>query len=212
MQKKHYILMADIVESSRMEGAKLMKKFKMLIAKVNHQQSCYFLSPATITLGDEFQAIMRDFASGLQTIIYLEEEAIRQEIDFQLRYVLYYGSIDTEINAEIAYEMLGEGLTDARKALNSLKDKPSRFLIQGVQDQLLTAVNQAFVVYNHLIGRWKPEDYSLVDAFWVHHDYKEVAEVLGKDVSLMWRREKSLNLREYDAIKSIISYLGTQSK
>ena len=203
--------MTDIIGSSQQKGAKLMKKFKTLVESVNSQQSSSFLSPATITLGDEFQAIMRNLISGLQTIIYLEEEIIRQKADFQLRYVLYYGSIDTEINPNIAYKMLGEGLTNARKVLNSLKDESYRFSIQGIQNPLSVALNEAFIVYDHLLSRWKPDDYPLVSAFWMHQDYKKVAEVLNKDVSLMWRRERSLNLREYKAIKSVIGYLGTQS-
>ncbi|MEM6842065.1 MAG: SatD family protein [Bacteroidota bacterium] len=203
--------MADVIGSSQKRGDALMNKFKALVVSANRQQCSNFLSPATITLGDEFQAIMQDLVAGLQTIIYLEEEIIRQQANFQLRYVLYYGSIDTEINPDIAYEMLGEGLTNARKALNSLKDESNRFSIQGIQDSLSVALNEAFIVYDHLMNRWKPDDYSLVTAFWKHQDYKKVAEVLNKDTSLMWRRERSLNLREYKAIRSVINYLGTQS-
>jgi hypothetical protein len=201
--------MADVIGSSQKRGNELMRKFSALVASANQQQSIRFLSPATITLGDEFQAVMKDLVAGLQTIVYLEEEIVRQEADFQLRYVLHYGQIETKINTDIAYEMLGEGLSTARKALNALKDESHRFLIQGAQEDLSVALNEAFILYEHLLNRWKPEDYPLVSAFWMHKDYKKVAEVLKKDVSLMWRREKSLNLREYNAIKSVINYLGT---
>jgi len=42
-------------------------------------------------------------------------------------------------------------------------------------------------------------------------DYKQVAEELNKDRSLMWKREKSLKLDQYFATKEIIKYIGEES-
>lgn len=111
---KHFILMSDVIGSGQKNQALLMQNFKETVSKINHDYENSLLSPLTITLGDEFQGLTKDLETALNIIIALEEQIIIQGFDFQLRYVLIYGDIETNINKRIAYEMLGEGLRDAR--------------------------------------------------------------------------------------------------
>ena len=55
-----------------------------------------------------------------------------------------------------------------------------------------------------MIDSWKSEDVMLVDAFLKFVDYKEVAKKTKKDVSLVWRRKKSLQIHEYLCLKEAI--------
>ncbi|PUZ20718.1 SatD family (SatD) [Chitinophaga costaii] len=205
----YFILMADIIGSRQSDQRLLMADFKALVTKINKKQKKTLLSPITITLGDEFQGIIHDLPASLKIMLEMEEMIIALGKTFKLRYVLMQGEIDTPINPSIAYEMLGPGLTAARETLNQLKRDHHRFEI-NLQDQALSgALNNSFFALQSIVDNWNPEkDYALVDGFLRYIDYKKVAAALHKTPSLMWKREKSLQIKAYNALKAVINYLG----
>ncbi len=203
--EQYYILMADIIGSSGFEGQQLMTEFKQMIALHNKRFADKILSPLTITLGDEFQGVVADLPTCVQIIIALDEYAYVKNVGFKLRYSLYYGTIDTPINHKVAHGMVGAGLTQARENITVLKkDRNSRFLIAIASPTLDKVLNNLFIVYQTMIDGWKADDIALVGAFLKYVDYKEVAKRTKKDVSLVWRRKKSLQIHEYLSLKEAI--------
>jgi hypothetical protein len=202
---KQYILMADIIESGEKAQTKLMQDFKNLVSSANQVFKTALLSPLTITLGDEFQGVMKNLSSSLEMIIHLEEQIIHQNLKFQLRYVLQYGLIETPINPDIAYQMLGKGLTEARNRLNNSKKNKNRFSI-SIEDATKNRIlENAFHIYENIISHWNAEkDYELISNFIKFEDYKTVSKQVGKTRSQIWKREKTLNITSYQAIKNII--------
>ncbi|MDX1686111.1 MAG: SatD family protein [Saprospiraceae bacterium] len=207
-EDKYIILMADIIDSRYEDGVELMQSFSRIVRDINNEHGSVLLSPLTITLGDEFQGVAISLAEALSVTIYLEEEIIARNAGFKMRYAISEGAIDTSINPRSAHGMLGSGLTRTRELLSQLKDSSSRWAIEIFNKEKSRALSEAFLLYQWLVDDWKEKDYELLSAFWRYQDYKKVAEVLNKDVSLMWRREKSLNLREYEAIKNVLNYMA----
>ncbi|MEO6287886.1 MAG: SatD family protein [Dyadobacter sp.] len=209
MEKKYqYILMADIISSRKSDQKMLMEHFARLVSTSNSRNKPALASPLTITLGDEFQSIAKNLKSALQVIISIEELIIQEQYGFKLRYVLLEGEIDTPINEQIAYGMLGEGLTRARKALTEAKGNKARFSVDVKNKKLTNALNNSLVIYQSLIDGWKiAKDYALITEFLMFGDYKKVANETGKTRSQIWKREKSLKINEYIAIKEVIHYL-----
>lgn len=200
--------MADIKESRIQKASQLISEFKNLVESVNKRFRNDLLSPLTITLGDEFQSVLTNAEASINVIFDLEEQIIKKGYGFKLRYVLQSGKIDTKINSKIAYEMLGEGLTIARARLEAGKKERSRFSIElKTEENLNIQLNNAFFIYQHFIDRWKEDDFELVKGFLNHEDYKQVASKLKMDNSSVWRREKSLNMKEYRMIKELIQFL-----
>jgi hypothetical protein len=201
----YYILMADITGSSNRPGKELMQDFSGLIHDVNQQLAASFLSPMTITLGDEFQSVVTDLAAGLEVILTLEEQLLIRQHTFKLRYVLHYGAIDTALNTQIAYGMLGGGLAKARHSLDDLKGRRGeRFFLQTEVREKDAVLNKLFFLYGAIVDDWKPKEKETLSLFLQHPDYKVVADKLKKDRSLLWRKEKSLHLREYATVKELI--------
>lgn len=204
----YYILMADIISSASYEGKKLMRSFKHLVDTVNKEEHLRILSPFTITLGDEFQGVCRSQKDAIQCIIALEEKRLYLNLDFKLRYVLHYGVIETPLNREIAYGMVGKGLTDTRNYLEELKkSKENRFAFHLANQLKSEALDNAFKVYQSFVDDWSSKDTILVNKFMEGKDYKQIANELHKDRSLIWRREHSLKWKEYQCIRSLILYL-----
>jgi len=73
-------------------------------------------------------------------------------------------------------------------------------------------LNLVFLLFQSIVDGWKSKDRGIVKQFFTHDDYKEVAHRLRKDVSLIWRRKKSLRLPEYKAVKELVFILLKESQ
>jgi hypothetical protein len=203
---KHYILMADVLASGLKDQKNLMIDFKSIVRQINEIYASRILSPLTITLGDEFQCVLVDLATGIEVIIAIEELIIQRQFHFKLRYILNQGRIETPINRMIAYEMLGEGLTDARTILNNSKSNRNRIVVKidnHLQNELFA---NSFILFENIIEKWNLEkDFEIISNFIKFTDYKTVAENINKTKSQVWKREKTLNIEAYNAIKNILN-------
>jgi hypothetical protein len=207
-EKDHIILMADIINSQKTDQKLLMHHFQKVTNETNLSKKKYLLSPLTITLGDEFQGIIENLESALQIIFHLEEKIIQEHYGFQLRYVVFEGEIDTPINKDIAYGMLGDGLTNAREALVKIKNTSERYFISLRNKNISEAVNKSMLIYQSITDDWKVDkDYELITSFIHHRDYKAVAEDQKKTRSQIWKRKKNLKIEEYFAIKEVVNYI-----
>ena len=92
----YVILMADILESGEKDANELMLEFKKTVKYINDNWQKNIISPLTITLGDEFQAIIDNVQNAVNIIIEIEEFIIAKGFTFKLRYVLNLGKIETE--------------------------------------------------------------------------------------------------------------------
>ena len=208
-EQLYFILMADVIDSRKVQQDFLMKQFKKIVGTTNRIAKHKIISPITITLGDEFQGVMEDLTSALDVIIKIEEEIIDKKASFKLRYVLLEGKIETPINTKIAYEMLGSGLTETRNYLSSLKSSNDRFFVKIKNEQQSLAISDAFRAYQGIIDDWQVDkDYEIISYFLKLKDYKLVADKLNRDRSLMWRRERSAKIKEYVSLKNVIKYIG----
>jgi hypothetical protein len=201
---KEYVLMADVIGSSDQDSSKLMKDFKSLVSEANKKFNNEISSPLTITLGDEFQGIVKNLKTGIEVMIFIEEKILEKDFYFKLRYILNEGEVETKINKDRAYGMLGNGLTFARKILNSMKKENNRFQIFLDNSQLSTTLFRLFMLLQYFLDSWNPKDISTVAGFLEGLDYKELAKQQSKDPSSLWRRRKSLAIDEYQTCKQLI--------
>lgn len=205
----HWIIMADIIKSSDYQGLILHEEFKDIVKVVNLKFKKKLISPLTITLGDEFQGITKRLKDSIDIIIYMEETILKKKSFFALRYIVNCGEIETPINSEIAYGMLGEGLTNARKMLESLKNNDLRFDFEIGKIIKNQSLKDAFLIFQNIQSKWhSKDDKKMASLFIQYHDYKVIASKTGITRSQIWKKEKSLNISSYFAIKNIISYLS----
>ncbi|MEQ9424899.1 MAG: SatD family protein [Cyclobacteriaceae bacterium] len=216
---KSFILMGDVVDSSKMDSQQLMADLKSIVNKINSEESTFFpaiKSPLTITLGDEFQGIVNSLKIGLLIIFKIDHELTGLNKSFQMRYVISQGEIATAINKDKAYEMLGSGLTEARETLNSLKKSKTRILVSGLDGNKNELINDALILYQSIIDNWKKKDkqvaYDLVKTFNFSTnqvDYKLVAKYHDKDPSTMWRKKETLQIEQYFVARRLIMSLAS---
>lgn len=197
--------MCDVLNSREKNQKNLIEDFRNCTTYINNKYKKNILSPLTITLGDEFQGVIKNLSNSIKIIVELEEFIIKNNFPMKLRYVLYFGEIETEINSNIAYEMLGNGLTDSRRIINNMKEKDSRFYIDTKEESKNSILNNGFNIFQNIVDKWKIEkDYEIIDSLIEFKDYKIVSEKLNKNRSLVWKREKNLNISSYTSAKEIL--------
>lgn len=207
--KLQYILMADVINSRKFKSKAVANTLSKIVKETNLTFQKEILSPLTITLGDEFQGIIKTQEAVVEIILHIEEQLIINECPYKLRYASNKGKIDTAINKEIAYGMIGEGLTNTRTVLNNAKKTDDRFfLFSGLNGDVL---NKLFLVFSSFIDSWKEKDFKIIKLFFKENDYKKVAVLNNNTASAMWKKRKSLNIKEYNTIKQLILQYATHN-
>ncbi|MDR9416268.1 MAG: SatD family protein [Gracilimonas sp.] len=204
MPDKQYILMGDVVSSKDYDSNTLQKQLRTLTDHCNETLKEELLSPYTITLGDEFQGIPDSLKTSIKTLFFYEEQCLRLSLDFKLHYVIHFGKIETEINPDIAYEMMGPGLTRARELLSTKKRDRKRFQFLLENETLSLQLNRLFEVLDSIIQSWKQDDFSLILDMIHNENNAEVGEKHGKNRDQIWKRRKTLMIHEYNLLKQVI--------
>ena len=114
------VLMGDLLGSETALSAEhLHARFNAAIADANVRYGDDLLSPLTITLGDEFQGVLRDAPAGLAIMRHLRLGLLAEGID--CRFVLGQVLLRTPPNPERAWNMMGPGFGRARDRLDEKK-------------------------------------------------------------------------------------------
>ena len=142
------VIMCDIVKSrSTGDKASLNKKFNQVVKEQNHNYKKQLLSPLTITLGDEFQGLVSSVINAFQLANTIKLKLLMQGI--RTRFVIGEIFLDTKLNKNIAWNMMGTGLSEARELLNDKTDKNEyRFSLFNKTDYniLLNAVGRSLTI------------------------------------------------------------------
>ena len=111
------VLMGDIINSREaVDPAALQAAFAAEIAALNAGHENRIVSPMTVTLGDEFQGLFAALSDGFTVLHALKLRLMRAGV--ACRFVLGEAEIETPINRERAWGMMGPGLADARAVLS----------------------------------------------------------------------------------------------
>lgn len=200
----YYIVMGDIVKSSTYEGREMMQEFRSAVDSCNQELAACILSPYTITLGDEFQGVAKSLICSVQSLFSLEESLLMQGDPFKLRYVVHYGEIVTPINRNIAHEMVGPGLANARDLLTVKHRLRPRFVFDLPDKDLSGILTRLFGVVDSLMQDWSVKDLGLIVDMLSSSDDTEIMSKYSKNRSQIWKRRRSLHIRDYVALKECI--------
>jgi hypothetical protein len=205
---KYWIMMADIQGSSELPGDTVMEVFSNVVSEANKKFIDGILSPLSITLGDEFQGVVDNMDVVREIIFFMDQELLTVKPFFTLRMVAGYGTIDTPLNKETSYGMLGEGLTAARERLNELKKSEEYIQVFGNPSQETDRIQTlAFRWYRSLYQGWPEKDRQIAADFIREVDYKKVASLHGRDASSSWRKRETLQMKDFEASKELITLL-----
>ncbi|GAA0780758.1 hypothetical protein E1180_10345 [Roseibium denhamense] len=133
------VLMGDIIKSEELPRQDLYSKFNKAVRDANQQFAAKLASPLTITLGDEFQGLLDNPGDAFEIANTMRLDLLFSGI--ACRFVVGQSVLQTPVNKEAAWNMLGDGLAGARARLNEKQDTNAyRFtLLKAEADARMTA-------------------------------------------------------------------------
>ena len=170
---KKIVLIGDIVDSKSIsERGKIQLQLNTVFKKINNDKQ--LLSPYTITLGDEFQAVYSK-ADSVFNHIWQISLAI---YPLKIRFSIGAGNITTKINKKQAIGMDGPAFYNARNGLNELKE--SGFLFTINSDELISKeiMKQSLFLISHLISGWKKSRFDILVLLNENFNIGEIAKKL----------------------------------
>lgn len=145
MGATYAVLMGDIVGSERAPSVRAMHRaFNAAVDAANDAYAGSIASPLTITLGDEFQGLLRGLARAWDVALDLRMRLLLA--DLSCRFVIGTAELQTPLNKALAWNMMGAGLAAARDKLNDKQTQNAyRFSLHGepILETLLDAVGDS---------------------------------------------------------------------
>jgi hypothetical protein len=160
--------MGDIVQSRATASIHgLYRTFNEAVGAANKNNKSILTSPLTITLGDEFQGLCASLSAGLKIIRQLRYVLLHKSIE--CRFALGVATLETPINAEKAWNMMGPGLAETRKTLGDKRNPNAyRFFLpdEHLIERLMNAIGCSMT---NIEQDWTARQLEIVTASLSHH-------------------------------------------
>ncbi len=175
--QKVWAMIADIVDSRSVKERRAFQRgLKQTLKQLSEASPEVYLSPLTITLGDEFQAVYGDFSVVLPHML----EILQFLAPHKLRVALAYGELTTDINPKAALEMDGPAFNLARDCMEGLKKRQSTALrIDGLPEDRLPLINAACSMLANALNDWKPVTLRIARGLQNGKSVQILSEMLG---------------------------------
>lgn len=120
----YFAIIGDIKRSKELkERNVIQKRMNSILEEINEEYAEYIAARFLITLGDEFQGLLKNGDMVFPII-----KKIQRKMDpITLRFGIGIGEINTEINPEMALGADGPGFYMARKAIDILKAEEHKY-------------------------------------------------------------------------------------
>jgi SatD family protein len=177
------VLMGDLVGSERARSIKTVHRaFNKAIDLANERYAEGIESPLTITLGDEFQGLLRTLSHAWRVASELRFRLL--VADVSCRFVIGMTQLETPLNKREAWNMMGGGLAEARDKLNDKRTGNAyRFSLPGepIVESLLDAVGDSLTEVE--IG-WTA---TQLEYYWAVHDGARSNAAVAKSLGVTSR-------------------------
>ena len=149
---KYIVVIGDIVSSRKVaQRARLQSDLKRVLDAINRENNRFVVSPYTITLGDEFQAVF----SGTDALFRHTAEILKALHPVKARFSFGIGTIETPINRKQAIGMDGEAFHRARQALERLKKHRTLYAVEGLAGTVGGLTAQSLDLVSHFSRNWR---------------------------------------------------------
>jgi len=139
------VLMGDLIGSERARSVTAVHRaFNKAIATANKSYAKSIASPLTITLGDEFQGLLSTLTHAWDVASELRLGLLVANVS--CRFVIGTAQLETPLNRKEAWNMMGNGLAEARDKLNDKRTgSVYRFSLpqETIVESLLDAVGDS---------------------------------------------------------------------
>ena len=194
----YIVVIGDIIESKDLKPA-LRKQTQNQLEEVFNQlnrQSKQLLSPYTITLGDEFQAVYRS-ADQLFHDIWAFTAQIHP---VRVRVAISVGDITTEINREQSLGMDGPAFHAARDQIDKMKADDILLSLTTEAKSFDRLVNSSFQILAGNLQTWNKNRFTILKKRYENIEVKKIARDLDLSEVAVY---KNIHAGTLDAVKDL---------
>ncbi|MGB5734868.1 MAG: SatD family protein [Thiohalocapsa sp.] len=134
------------------------------------------VSPYTLTLGDEFQVLLRRASGCFLDLLRISADLYPE----QMRFALALGEVDTAINPEQAIGMDGSAFHRARAGIDQLKADQGRCRVDGLTPQQGRLINNGLTLAFGRLDGARGSRLPLAAGLLAGEPVAEIARRLGK--------------------------------
>jgi len=201
---QYLIVIGDVISSREVqERDKLQNQLKDIFKDISWKNN-HLVSPYTLTLGDEFQAVYQRAGSLFHDALIILESVYPHKIRFSYG----IGAISTEINREQSLGMDGEGFYRARDGMEWVKNQRGkyRFVITGLKEEHQPELlNNTLFLISNLINGWKFNRISILRRRLEGEKIKSIADALGISETAVYTNIYDGSIREIIRLFSLIA-------
>ncbi len=169
-------VIADIIDSRSIEDREAFQRLlQRVLGELNARSRAAIASPYTVTIGDEFQALHRDFSRVLADAVYLTWRIH----PVRIRVAVAYDELWTDLNEEAAIGMDGPVFHRARELLDSLKPLDSTVVQIACDASVCGLVNPALMLVSEGLASWSPTTIGTLSAMLDGLSVKETSPRVG---------------------------------
>ena len=196
-------LIGDIVGSrTASDRPALQRRLKQALERANRGSASHLLSPGTITLGDEYQAVYKD-AGALFVDLW---SVLRQMHPQRIRFSIGIGALDTPLNRKQAIGMDGPAFHIARKNMEGpLKRSGLVFHVARAEGSTPGWINTSLALMSSQIGSWKPVRHLIFERHLQRTDVKRIAVEAHITTTAVYKNIRSGGL---DAMRDLVGEIA----
>ncbi len=199
----HYLaLIGDIVDSKQLrQRGEFQTKLTACLKSVGNRNAT-LVSPYTITLGDEFQAVYKNADR-----LWLDLFSIMRDIHpVEARFAIGVGPLSTEVNRKQALGMDGPAFHRARAGINELKETGHLIRLQGEPVDEKAGLNPWHVfnrvlnLLSHRIASWEENRFRILCGLLAGQAVGDIGEELAISKVAVY---KNINAAALDEIQAL---------
>jgi len=174
--QRYAVIIGNIVQSRRLKNrTEVQEIFLKTIKKIKNDFSQMFVSPPTITLGDEFQAVLKG-TDNLFVMIHRFEFYISPIV---LRFGIGVGTIETPINTREAIGMDGSAFHNARLAIEEARTSGMKYSLHTDSEDSSTRALELLLRRVDMNRRsWKGKNLEVLTLHRMDKNQIEIANAL----------------------------------
>ena len=176
--KMYFAIIGDIIKSRTSSNRyELQISLNQVLMELNEQYKNDMISDFTITLGDEFQGVLKNPRFLLRMLDMIELELYPTEF----RFGIGIGDITTAINQKLSIGADGPAYYNARDMVDSLKKEEKRKKARTINRMIKTPecahlndgmINTVFSLMTVIRKRWSDRDYQIIWDYMSHEDFQ----------------------------------------
>lgn len=166
-------VIGDVVKSRHTENRQhLQRQIAAQFAQLNRAGDHKLVSPYTLTLGDEFQAVYR----GADNLFRDCWSILYSVYPVRVRFSIGLGGLTTNINRKRAIGMDGPAFYSARDGIAEMKGSGAIFHVTRESVQVSKWINLSLDLISHFTGKWKRNRVHILHRLLSGNSPKKIAQ------------------------------------